>query len=96
MSQFGASVTERHRKFAVDLEAVVIPKRTPKRTVSIPARDEPTSIPQRDEGVTAYMLSELVRDQETQHKKVLLATFGLEKRVLAPLAQGVLRPHQAD
>ena len=42
VSQFGASVTERRRKFAVDTEAVVIPKRTPKRTVSIPARDERT------------------------------------------------------
>ncbi|OLQ03412.1 Copia protein [Symbiodinium microadriaticum] len=81
VSQFGASVTERHRKFAVDTEAVVIPKRTPKRTVSIPARDERsisipardgnTSIPQGDEGVTAYMLSELVRDEETHHKKVV-------------------------
>ena len=89
VSQFGASVTERHRKFAVDTEAVVIPKRTPKRTVSIPARDERsisipardgnTPIPQGDEGVTAYMLSELVRDEETHHKKVLLVTFGLER-----------------
>ena len=79
VSQFGASVTERHRKFAVDTGAVLIPKRTPKRTVSIPARDEHTSIPQGDEGVTAYMLSELVRDKETHHKKVLLVTFGLEK-----------------
>ena len=67
----------------------MIPKRTPKRTVSIPARDERsisipardgnTSIPQGDEGVTAYMLSELVRDKETHHKKVLLVTFGLER-----------------
>ena len=45
VSQFGANVTERHRKFAVCPE--VIPKRTPKkdkRTVSIPCRGE-NSIP---------------------------------------------------
>ncbi|CAE7327571.1 unnamed protein product, partial [Symbiodinium microadriaticum] len=50
-----------------------------RRTVSIPCRDEKASIPLRDESVSAYMLSELVREQESQQKKVLLVTLGLEK-----------------
>ena len=79
VSQFGANVTERHRKFALHPE--VIPKRTPKkdkRTVSIPCTDE-NSIPNGNEDGSAYMLSELVKDTEGQKKHVLIATLGLEK-----------------
>ena len=78
MSQFGANVTKRHKKFALDT-SVVISKKTPRRTFSIPRWNEQPSIPSRDEAMSAYMLSELVREKENQHKKVLLVSFGLER-----------------
>ncbi|CAE7211787.1 RE1 [Symbiodinium sp. CCMP2592] len=85
VSQFGANVTERHRKFAVKPE--VIPKRTSKKeknTFSIPLRDgtsfkEETLIPSGDKDSTAYMLSEMVKEAEGQRKEVLVVTLGLEK-----------------
>ncbi|CAE7832525.1 GIP [Symbiodinium sp. CCMP2592] len=85
VSQFGANVTERHRKFAVNPE--VIPKRTSKReknTFSIPLRDgtarkKETLIPSGDKDSTAYMLSEMVKETEGQRKNVLVVTLGLEK-----------------
>ncbi|CAE7692632.1 RE1 [Symbiodinium sp. CCMP2592] len=97
VSQFGANVTERHRKFAVKPE--VIPKRTSKKeksTFSIPLRDgtsrrdEPL-IPSRDKDSTAYMLSEMVKETEGQRKNVLVVTLGLEKLESCQRGRGTYR-----
>ncbi|CAE7728714.1 RE1 [Symbiodinium sp. CCMP2592] len=97
VSQFGANVTERHRKFAVNPE--VIPKRTSKKeknTFSIPLRDgtarkKETLIPSGDKDSTAYMLSEMVKETEGQRKNVLVVTLGLEKLETCQRGRGTYR-----